>query len=233
MKNQQKGSMAVVLLVIVVIVLAVVIGWMYFKQPGQANQVSDNSATQNNTDQSQQNLNQQQSVTASEVPVNQATNLNSPASPSMSGYKTYSDSQLGLSFQYPSSLNSNFAHLNSASALVASSKNLDSNGCYVSPVFVGTERAGMSDSKLTINNISFCASNYGDPGAGQLNTSYYYTFYRNGNYITLDYEVQTPNGCGAYEGTSNYQSCQDAGTSANTIIQQPIQTSVASLKFTN
>ncbi len=43
MKNRQRGSAVVILLVIIVIVLLGVISWMYFRQPTQTSQLSDNS----------------------------------------------------------------------------------------------------------------------------------------------------------------------------------------------
>ncbi len=179
--------------------------------------------------------------TNSATAVSSATGVTQPVAPttnttSTAGWKTYTDSQYGFSFQYPSALPySLFASLNGTpTALTASSKNnIDSNGCYVPSIYAGTERAGTTDSNITLNKISFCASNYGDPGAGQLYTAYSYTTYRNGNYVTLQYVVHTPNGCGAYQGTDKYQACTTFFQSGfNTGVLQPIQQSVATLMFT-
>ncbi len=84
MKNQQKGSVGIILLAIVVVVLLGVIGWMYFKQPVQVNQVSDTSSTAGN----------QQNVT---------TNTSNPVQPenTATDNKAYNNTQYGFSFQYP------------------------------------------------------------------------------------------------------------------------------------
>ncbi len=229
MKNNQKGSVLVWMIVVIVIIAG---AGLYFYSQSQSPVTSQETVP---------TAVATSGVSANPPIINQSNTTKIPTTTNVSvqnnvpinrdGWKTYTDQKLGLSFQYPASLNSNFATLNAVSASIVPGKNLDANKCYVSSVFAGTERAGMTDSQLTINGMPVCASVFSDPGAGQLYTSYYYTFYRNGNYVALIYEVHTPNGCSAYTGTSNYQTCQNALANSNALIMQPIQTSVGSLRF--
>jgi len=156
-------------------------------------------------------------VTATPLPTNQPVNL-----------KTYTNSQYGFSFQYPASLNSSFATFQQQPSAIISatgSLNIDDKGCYRLDI-QGFESNG------TVNGIPFCESSGGSPGAGQLYSSYYYTTKHGGNYITLTYIVHTPNGCDAYKGSANYQSCVDFFNNINTIVLQPIRDSAATLTFT-
>lgn len=152
------------------------------------------------------------------------------------GWKTYTNSNLGISFQYPEKFNTTFASFNQPPTAIITtngSKQIDTNGCYIDSVLVGTEVAGKNDSLVTINGLRYCVSTYGDPGAGQLYTTSNYTFLKDGNYITLQYVVHTSYGCDAYMGTPNYQPCIDFGNNYDTIVVKPIKDSVATLKFTN
>ena len=69
----------------------------------------------------------------------------------------------------PADFNTQDAAINNISTFVnqkGDGSPIDANGCYVSPLFKGTQRAGMSDQELTINGIQFCTSSYGSPGTG-------------------------------------------------------------------
>lgn len=48
MKNSQKGSVAVIILVIIVVVLLGIVGYIYFRQPAEVNQVSGTHNAKNN-----------------------------------------------------------------------------------------------------------------------------------------------------------------------------------------
>lgn len=147
-------------------------------------------------------------------------------------FERYTNTQTGISFQYPSKFNSNFAALNNDPKVIVTSNktNIDANGCY--SLQTGKGEAG-KESQVTIHNIQFCLSQGGDVGAGQLYQDYYYTTFKNGNYITVGYTIHTPNGCGVYEGTSQYDSCEAFFKNYDTFVLQPIQQSVATLKFAN
>lgn len=152
------------------------------------------------------------------------------------GWKTYNDSQLGISFQYPASLNSNYASLVSVSAISDNTK-IDSKGCYEASSGRGGPWDDSKDTVVTLHGIAFCVSSGSDAAAGSARTSYYYTntTSRNGNisYITLVYTVGTSNGCGALYGGSGYQACQNFfANDYNSIVIQPIQKSVSTLTFT-
>jgi len=148
------------------------------------------------------------------------------------GWKTYTNTQLGLSFKYPATLNSKYAQFNSVSA-ISDAININSKGCFVPQQFKGTEIGVSAGSGVVINGVSYCFSSFGDPGAGQLYTSYEYTQQKDGKYYTLEYVVHTPNGCSPYMGTPDYQPCTDFLSNQETTIVKVIQESVATLKLIN
>lgn len=142
--------------------------------------------------------------------------------------KTYTNAQYGFSFQYPVKLASTFASFQSEPTAIITPKgssDIDSKGCYQLDI-QHIESTGI------IGGMTFCESSGGDPGAGQLYSSYYYTILHGQNYITLAYVVHTPNGCGPYQGTENYGKCTDFFDHINDLVLDPIRNSVATLKFT-
>jgi hypothetical protein len=64
---------------------------------------------------------------------------------------------------------------------------------------------------------------------------------RSGNAYTIDYLVQTSNGCGAYQnssdpnspGNTKYNECLNAHKNFDTTVVKPIQDSIATFAFTN
>ena len=82
--------------------------------------------------------------------------------------------------------------------------------------------------------MPFCVNGAGeDLGAGQFYINvYYFTTFKNGNYITLPYLVHTPDTfCSPYKGSSDYQSCTNFMENYYTNVTQAIEHSVNTLKF--
>ncbi|MDE1966584.1 MAG: peptidoglycan-binding protein [Patescibacteria group bacterium] len=149
------------------------------------------------------------------------------------GWQTYSDSQDGISFQYPSSLNSNYASLVGTPQITVTptgASTIDNNGCL--QTVNGSGRPG-TESQVNLNGVAFCLSTAGEAGMSQLYTTYDYTTYRNGSYITLQYVIHTPNGCGVFLGGPNYNDCQTFENNYNSVVVQPLQQSVSTLTFTH
>jgi hypothetical protein len=144
-------------------------------------------------------------------------------------WQKYTNAQYGFEFMYLREFATKYATMQTdprAIVTLPGSSKVTTDGCYLQEAFAPKQ------SRVTINNMSFCVTESGDPGAGQLYTSYYYTTFKNGNYITLEYVVHTPNGCGAYMDTPDYQPCTDFFTKYDTIVKKPIENSVATLIFT-
>jgi hypothetical protein len=140
----------------------------------------------------------------------------------------YTNSQLGISVRYPASFANSYARLNNVTAFATQAGSLiDSNGCYSR----GLTRP--NDSQITINNMQFCQSDNLSPGAGTVSGYYYFTTYKNGEYVTLAYEAGYPNGCGAVEGTSQYKICEDSLPDAINDLVKVIRQSAGTLTFTN
>lgn len=145
----------------------------------------------------------------------------------ISGWKTYTDAENGILFQYPPTFNTKYAQFQenpTAIVSLAGSKNIDKGGCYIP-----ANPDQINETKVTINNMAFCLTTDASPGAGQLYNSYFYTTLKNGKYVTLSYVVHTLNGCDPYMGTPDYQPCTDFMKNYNTIVVSLIQQSVATL----
>ncbi len=153
-------------------------------------------------------------------------------------WQTYTDSQNGFSFQYPTSLNGSGANLIFGPSgkpdvfVTSTSSDIGTNGCYHSSMNYGGGPA-TNDSKITLNGTQFCLSSGGDAGMSQLYTTDDYTTERNGLYITIQYVIHTTNGCGVYQGDPTYAACEYLSKNYDELVTQPIQKSVGSLTFTN
>ena len=102
-------------------------------------------------------------------------------------------------------------------------------GCYISDQM----ESAPVNSQVKIAGANLCLTQTQGVGAGQIYKEYDYTGTRgDGFFFTLQYIVHTSNGCGAYEGTPNFQDCNDFMANYDTIIMKPIQDSVATLQFT-
>ena len=145
----------------------------------------------------------------------------------------------GIRFEYPEKFSSDFASLTlKASVAKVNSTMLDSNGCY--PV-TGENGKPSSSSMMTISGIKFCYSTISGVGAGQLYNDYTYMTFRNGNAYSVDYLVNTSNGCGAYGNSTDlgssenqkYNQCLDFTKNYNSIVLKTIQNSIATFMFTD
>jgi hypothetical protein len=154
------------------------------------------------------------------------------------GMAIYSNN--GIRFEYPEKFNTDYASLTvQTSVSKIDATKLDSNGCYP----VTNEETGRlgSSTVLIVNGIKFCSATSGDVGAGQADTSYNYTTFRNGNAYTIDYSVATSNGCGGYEnspdpnapGNQEYNECLNAQKNFGSTVVKPIQDSISTFTFTN
>ena len=171
-------------------------------------------------------------VISTTTPPSSMTNTGIPTFTN-TGIQTYINSQYGLSFKYPTSFNGGFASMNSTPQVIITTDNTatginSTDGCYD-----GSSPNSYKDSQLTLNNIPFCVSTTGDAGMSQRYTTYNFTTHRNGEYVTLEYVIHTPNGCGAYEGASNYAACEDFENNYSSDVVQPLQLSAGTLTFTN
>ncbi len=149
-------------------------------------------------------------------------------------WKTYVDSNVGFSFQYPNKFYSDMASLNYGQSgtpevfTTSTSTSIGTNGCYVSPNAPMPEK----NSSVTLNNVNFCLSSSSDAGMSQLYTNYYYTTHQKGNYITIGYLVHTSNGCGVYSGDPIAASCNYFFKNYSDIVTKNIEKSLESLIFT-
>lgn len=148
-------------------------------------------------------------------------------------WKTYNDSQTGISFQYPSDFGGYPASLQGQNGIpqilvTPTGANIDEHGCYIDN---SGPRGYMGGTPVAINSLSFCLSTGGDVGAGQSYRDYYYTTRRNGTYITLGYTIHTSNGCGVFKGDPNYVSCEYFFQNFDNIVTKAIQKSAGSLTF--
>ncbi len=145
-------------------------------------------------------------------------------------WKTYIDNNYGFEFSYPDSFATSFASFQQAPITIiskAGSNSTDKDGCYIAQ-----NETSANSEILIINDMRFCLSEYEGIGAGQLYKSYYYTTFKDNNYITLQFVVHTSNGCGAYGGLIQQQPCEDFMKNYDSVVLKPIQDSVATFKFT-
>src|SRR3989338_378405 len=146
------------------------------------------------------------------------------------GFKIYTDTNYGFEFKYPESFNTSFASFQQTPSAViskAGSGKIDKDGCYVSQ-----DATNANIGVNIINDMRFCLSEYEGVGAGQLYKSYYYTTFKDDNYITLAFVVHTSNGCGVYDALPQQKLCETFMKNYDSIIVKPIQDSVATFKFT-
>jgi len=139
--------------------------------------------------------------------------------------------EYGLSFQYPTSLNSNYASIANPPEVTISVHQrqlIDMNGCYLGLTGSGKPSA---DSKIILNNVKFCQSDDLSLGADALSGHYYFTTYYKTGYVTLGYKIGAPNGCGSLSGKPDYQSCENFENNYNSIVIQPLQQSAGTLIF--
>jgi hypothetical protein len=144
-------------------------------------------------------------------------------------WKVYSNTEYGFTFKYPEKLESKFFNLQEP--IITKSAKTDKNiknGCYVGgegPKSVVRKQA------IKINNIDFCFSQSYDAGAGSGANYYYYTFLKDNNYFTINFQIRQPNSCGPYYETENQDACQKDFQNFQTIVDQPLLDSLATLKF--
>ncbi len=149
----------------------------------------------------------------------------------------YQNNLYHFQFQYPAKLNTQYASLAEPVAIVnqQGSPNIDANGC--SPVMSGSGKASPGTT-VTIGGKQFCLTVGGDVGAGQLNQTFDYTMYHNGLYITLQYLIQGST-CGGYMNSEDPNAADNATYrvclqgNSETFLENSLQSSVATLTFTN
>jgi hypothetical protein len=141
--------------------------------------------------------------------------------------KTYTNSEYGLEFTYPEKLNSEFFHLQEPMVIksLKTDKNIKNN-CYV-----GGANPAQKRQDIKINETNFCFSQSYDPGAGSGANYYFYTFLKDNNYFTIQFQINQPNSCGNYIDTPNQEPCQKAFQDYQTLVDKPLQDSINTLKF--
>lgn len=208
-----------------------VAGSMHATQESPALQIEQQQDSSKNTLQQQQNALDGQGAASDTSASGGGTASGEVSQSQISGWKVYSDNQNGFSFQYPSSLQSTFASFQSSPVAIISSlgsSKIDANGCYVAYTAKGTT----TGTPVNVGSLRFCLTVGSDVGAGQLYHEYDYTTLHGSNYVTLQYVVHEPNGCGAYEGTTNYQACMDFEASHQAVVDNVIRQSAGTLVFT-
>lgn len=151
------------------------------------------------------------------------------------GMMKYSNN--GIRFEYPKKLDTEYAFLNIHTSIEKiDTGKLQANGCYPS---VSNSGKLIPSGVNVVNGIKFCSTGLSDVGAGQLYTVYTYTTFRNGTAYTIEYQTQTPNGCGVYKNSTDaaapdnqkYRACLDALGKFGTTVVKPIQQSISTFMF--
>ncbi len=144
--------------------------------------------------------------------------------------QTYTNSQLGLSFQYPTSLDNGYMIIQSnLVSAFSDNTDIDSNGCYVPTIYTGSPSA-YKPTQVTVNGISFCQSNDLNPAAGTVSGSYYYTTLHSGSHYTLVFPIFYTS-CATLFGGPHYNTCQNLVSNFSNLVVQPLQQSAGTLIF--
>ncbi len=147
-------------------------------------------------------------------------------------WNTYTDPVAKFSIQYPTSFGAaSFGQLQAGMPqffTTSTTTNINANGCYATSNDAGKVDPGTS---VNVNGIAFCHSIGGGVGAGQRYQDDYYTVHHNSTYVTVSYQVNSPNGCSAYQGSPTYAACSYFFTNYSTIVGDQIQKSIATFKF--
>lgn len=143
--------------------------------------------------------------------------------------KTYTNSEYGLELAYPKKLNSEFFNLQELIVIksLKTDKNIKNN-CYVGGVNPAQKRQD-----IKINETNFCFSQSYEAKDGSGANYYFYTFLKDNEYFTIQFQINQPNSCSTYINTPNQEPCQKDFTNYQTIVDKPILDSLNTLKFIN
>jgi hypothetical protein len=145
----------------------------------------------------------------------------------------------GVEFQYPAKLAAKYALLRvNVSFDKEDQTKKDSNGCY-SPE-AGENGKSVTGAVKYINGIKFCVGQASDAGMGSLYTIYNYTTFRNGIAYNINYQADTSS-CAGYQNSPDlsspenktYNECMAERGNSKTLVQKPIEDSIATFKFVN
>lgn len=155
-------------------------------------------------------------ATCSAVPVAPVSNV--PAD-----WQTYSDTEYGFEFKYPSQLRATYTHLSKWPPTIKVENKtfscVENNS--TGPNVIRTE-------KVAINNQAFCRSYYSEGAAGSSYTDYTYTTSYNGKLITFNFVLRRPNDCHVYD-EPKLSECQREQFDPNSLMGEMFDT----LRFTN
>jgi hypothetical protein len=140
------------------------------------------------------------------------------------GWKMYVDTQLGVSFEYPTVIQSSYMQFTSAPT-VLKDPTLDASGCYVSPNDDGVK----PDQITTIDGIPFCISEGGQGTAGTGYTQVDFTTTKNGHAYAIEFVIAEPD-CGIIPETQ--QACQKDQSNFNTLVFGNLEGAMTTLQIT-
>jgi hypothetical protein len=141
--------------------------------------------------------------------------------------KTYTNNEYGLELTYPEKLNSKYFNLQKPIAIKSLKTDINiKNNCYA-----GGANPAQKRQDIKINEINFCFSQSYDPGAGSGANYYFYTFLKNNDYFTIQYQINQPNSCDPYIDTPDQETCQKDFTNYQILVDKPILDSISSIKF--
>ena len=236
MKNSKKGF--IVPLLIIIVAVLIVGGGIYIYQNNKKETLTAPSNTEIG---SMTNFQSTTTETNSNIQSSEVSNQRTPVSSTEQNVTNNSKSQTNTnhlsspSFNFPTSLNTDYAHLNKPKVILSlDNANIDSNGCF--KIIDASKKIG-TDAQIIVNKIPFCRSveNDSSPEAVAIsnivNYNYYYTTYINGEYLTLRYQVGAINGCATLKGQPEYQACETFENDYDSIVIKQLDQSAGTITF--
>jgi len=230
MTKEEKGfAFLAPLVVIIVLAILAIVGFLTFQK-------SQEFSKQNN-DLQNQNQNQNQITCTQEAkicPDGSAVGRTGPncefaecPQTNNQGIKTYTNTEYGLEFTYSEKLDSEFFNLQKPIIIksLKTNKNIKDN-CYI-----GGANPAYKRQDIKISETNFCFSQSYDPGAGSGANFYFYTFLKDNNYFTIQFQINQPNSCDPYVDTPKQEACQKAFQDYQILVDKPILDSISSIKF--
>lgn len=230
MANDKGFAFLAPITVTIVLSILAIAGFFVFQK---AKEFSDQQAQNQNTDQNQQIACTQEAKQCPDGSFVGRTGANCefaecPQTENLNVI-TYSNTEYGFEFKYPEKLNSKYFNLQKPIIIKSLKTDINiKNNCYI-----GGANPAQKRQDIIINEISFCFSQSYDPGAGSGANYYFYTFLKDNNYFTIQFQINQPNSCGPYVDTENQIPCQNDFQNYQTIVDKPLQDSINTLKIIN